>query len=156
MKKSRFIICSVLIALVFLSSSAALSFFDKVKAVAPQGGILKIPVSDISDGKAHFFKVRADDKTLVTFFVLKSSDGAIRAAVDACHVCYRSGKGYVQKGSDMVCENCGQRFAGNRIGVVSGGCNPAPLASRIQEGQVVIEMKDINKNSWLCEFKNQK
>jgi len=125
-----------------ISSALTLSGF-KAKTLTPTTGVLTIPTKDISDGKAHYFKVKSGNGTKVIFFVLKSSDGVIRAAIDACDVCYRSGKGYVQDGDYMVCTNCGRRFASNRINDVKGGCNPA----------IMISMADINKNSWYCEYK---
>ncbi|MBW1797764.1 MAG: DUF2318 domain-containing protein, partial [Deltaproteobacteria bacterium] len=67
--------------------------------------------------------------------------------------CYRSGKGYVQEGDFMVCTNCGRKFASTRINEVKGGCNPAPLKRKINGKDLVIEMKDINANSWYCKYK---
>ena len=119
----------------------------------PMNGELKIPLANISDGKAHHFKVKADDGTMVTFFVLKSRDGVIRAAIDACDVCYRAGKGYIQKGDFMVCINCGQRFASNRINVIKGGCNPAPLKREVRGIDLVIDMEDINANKWYMKYR---
>ena len=132
----------------------AFSFFgSKFIKLKPENGTVSIPVKDISDGKAHYFEVKADDGILVKFFTVKSHDGIIRAAVDSCDVCYRSGKGYIQKGDVMVCTNCGRRFATDRINEVKGGCNPAPLTRTIEKGQLVISMKDINANSWYCKYK---
>ncbi len=119
----------------------------------PVDGELKIPLARISDGKAHHFKVKANDGTMVTFFVLKSRDGVIRAAIDACDVCYRAGKGYVQKGDFMVCINCRQRFASSRINVVKGGCNPAPLNREVRGDFLAISMKDINANKWYMKYR---
>jgi uncharacterized membrane protein len=95
--------------------------------ITPTNGKLEIPVAGVNDGKAHHFQVKTEDGTMVTFFVLKSADGVLRAAIDACDVCYRSGLGYYQEGDKMVCKNCGQKFASNKINVIKGGCNPAPL-----------------------------
>ena len=67
----------------------------------------------------------------------------IRAAFDACDVCWREGKGYEQKGDFMICRNCGRRFASVRINEVQGGCNPAPLARAIRGDSVVLQVKDI-------------
>ena len=67
-------------------------------------GKLAIPLKAVSDGKAHHYLVKAGDGTMVTFFVLKSGDGVIRAAIDACDVCYKAGKGYYQQGDNMVCK----------------------------------------------------
>lgn len=142
----------VVILLTGGSYAVAFSGF-KAKSLTPKNDMLTIPVSEISDGKAHYFKTEADDGTKVIFFVLKSSDGVIRSAIDACDVCYRSGKGYVQEGDFMVCTNCGRRFASNRINDVKGGCNPAPLNRKIVENNLLISMTDINQNSWYCEYK---
>ena len=127
--------------------------WGKFKTLKHEDGVLKIPVADISDGMAHYFKVAADDGIMVHFFVLKSSDGVIRAAIDACDVCFRSGKGYFQEGDVMVCTNCGRRFASNRINEVKGGCNPAPLNRKIVGQNLIVSMADINQNSWYCKFK---
>ena len=112
-----------------------------------------IPVKTMSDGKAHYFKVKADDGIMVEFFLVQSADGVVRAAVDACDVCYRSGKGYVQEGNFMVCTNCGMRFAADRINEVKGGCNPAPLKREIRGDHLVISMQEINANAGYCKFK---
>lgn len=133
--------------------SSAFSFWGgKIKTLTPRDGLLEIPINDISDGQAHYFKARAADNTVVNFFTLKSGDGVIRAAIDACDVCYRSGKGYYQDGDNMVCKNCGQRFAANMINVIKGGCNPAPLARTVVGKNLVIAMADINKNSWYAKY----
>ena len=116
-------------------------------------GQLEIPVAGINDGKAHHFQVKAVDGTMVTFFVLKSADGVIRAAIDACDVCYRSGLGYYQEGDFMVCKNCGQKFASNKINVIKGGCNPAPLNRTVVGDKLVINMKDIGTNSWYMKYR---
>ena len=123
------------------------------KVLKPVAGQLQIPLAKVSDGKAHHYQVKADDGTMVTFFVLKSRDGVIRAAIDACDVCYKAGKGYFQDGDFMVCENCGQKFASNRINVVKGGCNPAPLNRVVKGDKLVIEMKDINANKWYMKYR---
>ena len=81
--------------------------------------------------------------TTIKFFVIKSSDGVIRAAFDACDVCFPAHKGYTQEGDFMVCNNCGRKFHTARINVVEGGCNPAPLNRTTADGQMVIRVADI-------------
>jgi uncharacterized membrane protein len=151
---SLFTILLLLIATLTLSSCSSGSSAGKSGGlVTPVNGKLEIPISGINDGKAHLFKVKADDGTMVTFFVLKSADGIIRAAIDACDVCYRSGLGYYQEGDNMVCKNCGQKFASNKINVIKGGCNPAPLNRAVVGDKLVIEMRDINMNSWYMKYR---
>lgn len=143
-----------LVLLVFCLSNTAFAFFgSKFKTLKPVDGKVYISVAQVSDGKAHYFRVQSDEGIKVDFFVVKSRDGVIRAAVDSCDVCYRSGKGYVQEGDFMVCTNCGRRFSTDRINEVKGGCNPAPLKRAVEEKQLVISMADINANAWYCQYK---
>ena len=100
------------------------------------------PVSMFADGKARHFEYQTGEHT-IKFFILKSSDGVIRAAFDACDVCWPAGKGYYQEGDQMVCRNCGRRFASLRINEVRGGCNPAPLTRNIVGDQLVIKAEHI-------------
>jgi len=103
---------------------------------ANQGQIL-IPVTEVSDGKAHFFTYKKD-ATDVNFLVIKSSDGQIRAALDTCDVCFRGRMGYRQEGESMVCNKCNQRFHSNLINEIRGGCNPVPLQRAVIDGKVAI------------------
>lgn len=125
-----------------MSAHAFLGMFSSHKAVQVEDGLVKLPISDVSDGKPHYFKLQDNGKE-IRFFVLKSSDGVLRAAFDACDVCYRSRKGYSQDGDFMVCNNCGMKFHSSRINVVKGGCNPAPLNRRVEGDNLVIAKKDI-------------
>lgn len=152
--KKKFVFTAVLLVATLFAVSHVHAFFGgKFKKLKPEDGNLYIPVNKVDDGKAHYFQATAKDGIEVQFFVVKSTDGVIRAAVDSCDVCYRSGKGYVQDGDVMVCTNCGRRFATDRINEVKGGCNPAPLEREIKDGNLVISMAQINANSWYCTFK---
>jgi uncharacterized membrane protein len=95
-------------------------------------------VATFTDGQARFYKYVTAAGQDIRFFVMKSADGVIRAAYDACDVCYRQRKGYHQEGDDMVCNNCGRHFPSTAINTIEGGCNPAPLQRAIQGSQVVI------------------
>jgi uncharacterized membrane protein len=105
-------------------------------------GAVRLPVSTFDDGKARWYTYPANSVN-VQFFVLKSSDGVIRAAFNACDVCYPGKKGYRQEGDEMVCNNCGQRFPSVLINEVRGGCNPSPLARTIEGDEAVIRIDDI-------------
>jgi len=156
--KKTFFIGTVLLVLALFASQAQSFRFNpwqsSPKLLTPVNGQLEIPLNEINDGKAHHFRVKADDGVMVTFFTLKSRDGIIRAAIDACDVCYKAGKGYAQSGDFMVCLNCGQKFASNKINVIKGGCNPAPLTRQVKDGALVVSMKDITANSWYCRYKS--
>jgi len=110
--------------------------------VAAAGGDVKIALADVNDGKAHFYSYDAGG-TQVKYFVMKSSDGKIRAAFDACDVCFAQKKGYHQEGDEMVCNNCGRRFPSTKINVLEGGCNPSPLDRTTQGKYLVLSTADL-------------
>jgi uncharacterized membrane protein len=103
------------------------------------------PVSEFEDSKAHFYKHTTPDGLAMRYFILKSSDGIIRSALDACDACWRAGKGYRQDGDQMVCNNCRMRFDSTKIMEVKGGCNPSPLKREVADGKVRIKFEDIEK-----------
>ncbi len=89
-------------------------------------GYLAIPIADLSQA-ASFFKVDLDG-TEVELVALKDSKGNLRTAFNACQVCYSSGRGYYrQDGEYLVCQNCGNSFTIDQVGIASGGCNPWPI-----------------------------
>ena len=140
------IVCSVLI----IGGGIYFATYDRAQSSPVAAGFtaensashVSLPANLFEDGKArHFEHVAGEFK--IKYFVLKSSDGIIRAAFDACDVCWPAGKGYYQEGDYMVCRNCGRKFASVLVNEVKGGCNPAPLNRRVENGKVVIEVKDI-------------
>ncbi len=110
---------------------------------AAKGTEVTYPVKTFQDGKAHFYQYKSGDGIAVKYFILKSSDGVIRAAFDACDVCWPQGKGYYQKDDYMVCRNCGRRFASVNVNVITGGCNPGALKRAVVGDKLVIQVKDI-------------
>ena len=98
-------------------ASALFGMFSDTKTLSPQGDAVTIPLADVSDGKAHFYVVSAGGKE-IKFFAVKSADGKVRTAFDACDVCFHEKKGYTQDKEFMICNNCGMRFHSSRIGDV--------------------------------------
>lgn len=91
-----------------------------------KGGYLAIPIADLSQ-TASFYKADIDGPE-IELVALKDSKGNLRTAFNACQVCYSSGKGYyVQDGNYLVCQNCGNSFTIDQVGIASGGCNPWPI-----------------------------
>jgi uncharacterized membrane protein len=126
----------------FLSGS-----YDREFSPATSGArsdVVMLPVSLFEDGRArHFEYVNGESK--IRYFVIRSSDGVLRAAFDACDVCWPAGKGYFQDGDYMVCRNCGRRFASLLVNEVKGGCNPAPLNREVVADRLHIRVQDILK-----------
>ncbi len=142
---SRRLLITVCAGLVFLVAGGVVLLGPEVGGTSPAAGPSEVtyPAKTFQDGKARFYEYKNGDGITVKYFVVKSSDGVIRAAFDACDVCWPAGKGYVQKGDFMVCKNCGRQFASVRVNEVTGGCNPGALKREMAGDKLVIKGKDI-------------
>ena len=109
---------------------------------ADESGTVRLSVETFDDYAAHYYTYMHNDQP-IEFFVLKSEDGVVRAAFNACDVCYSSLKGYSQDGQIMICNNCGSQFPADQINVVRGGCNPSPLERSVEDNYLVINEDDI-------------
>ncbi len=121
---------------------AATSGHDPYPQVVADNGVVSLPVSTFADGQAHFYTYMNGDRP-IEFFVLQSKDGTVRAAFNACDVCFGAKKGYRQEGDVMVCNNCGNRFPADKINDVRGGCNPGPLTRTVEGDNLIIQVEDI-------------
>lgn len=141
---SSWLTYAVLALALMLGAAPAQAFlgFGKYTDVNVENGELLIPLEDVSDGNAHYYQLQHEGKS-IRFFVVKSVDGVVRAAFDACDVCFSARKGYSQDGEFMVCDNCGQRFHTSRINEVEGGCNPAPLNRVVDGAMLRITLADV-------------
>ena len=158
-KSPRRPVFTVAAAGALLISAGGLLFWRFTRVAPAQAGAgpvstgeVTYPVSLFDDGKARYFDLKAPSDITVKYFVIKSSDGVVRAAFDACDVCWPAGKGYAQQGDNMVCRNCGRRFASVSVNEVQGGCNPAPLARRVVGDSVVLKVPDIEKGGFYFNF----
>jgi uncharacterized membrane protein len=76
---------------------------------------------------ALFYPVEIDGKQMEVIAV-KTPDGRIRTAFNACNVCYKLEKGYyVQVNTMLVCQRCKKRFRMEVIETKTGGCNPISI-----------------------------
>lgn len=120
----------------------ALTRYADARPVIAQAGEVRIPRAEVDDGNAHFFAYASGGKT-ITFFAMKAGDGTIRTAFDACLACNHAKLGYRQQGGRVECNNCGMGFSAADIGRTAGGCNPIPLATTAEGGNLVFSVKDL-------------
>ena len=114
----------------------------KSAGVVETADVVKIPLKALDSSKALFLQQEVDGRQLY-YFALKSSDDAYRAAFDACNGCFRTNLGYRQEEDRMVCNKCGVAFPSVRIEEIKGGCNPHPLARKVEGQYLVIRKGDI-------------
>ncbi len=110
------------------ASDIATTAVDSAESVTSikKDGYLAIPIAGLSQ-TASFYKADLDG-TEVELVALKDSKGNLRTAFNACQVCYSSGRGYYrQEGEYLVCQNCGNSFTIDQVGIASGGYNPWPI-----------------------------
>lgn len=131
------------------SAASSTSYASATRGHAPYplleadpSGAVRLPVGTFDDYVAHYYTYVHDDQP-IEFFVLKSQDGVVRAAFNACDICYDALKGYNQDGEVMVCNNCGRRFPADQINIVQGGCNPSPLDRTVEGSDLVLSVDDI-------------
>lgn len=111
---------------------------------------LVIPTSEITE-QAKFYPIEVDG-TRLEVLAVKAPDGSIRTAFNTCQVCYSSGRGYyVQEGSALVCQNCGNRFGMADVEVTRGGCNPVPITA---EDKTVTDTSIVISKEFLARAKD--
>jgi high-affinity iron transporter len=109
------------------------------ESLTATNGEVEIPLSDLSDTNLHFYTAGLNGTT-VRFMVIRKPDGDYVTALDACEIC--GAKGYKQEGQNVVCRNCGAVIYIPSIGE-KGGCNPIPVKSRIEGGEVIVNLADL-------------
>ncbi len=104
--------------------------------VVPQDNLVRIPIASLVDTNLHFYSVGINS-TRLRFLVFHKNNGEYTTALDACMIC--GALGYRQEGSNLICRNCAAAIYLPSIGE-SGGCNPIPVNSRVEGGEVVVDL----------------
>jgi len=128
---------------VLQAQAALFGFFgNSVENVVARDGVISLDASAVPKLGARHYRHQEGGRT-VKFFVVRDGQGTLRAAVDACEVCWKEGKGYVLKDGSMLCVNCGRMFPMHRIGLTAGGCNPHPFPFRVEGNSVQITAQEL-------------
>ncbi len=121
---------------IYAQSSTSLSSATPVTLVGSQ---VTVPASEINDTKLHRYIVHVDGNaksTEVRFLLFRKPDGNLVAVADACRIC--GPVGFYMGEQGITCKMCSSPLVAASMGQ-PGGCNPIPLKSVVQGGQVVIE-----------------
>ena len=103
-------------------------------------GAVRIPLATFKDLTLRRFVIHVGGQAVRFIAVPIDAHGHIATAFDACQVC--GAKGYYQEGGNVVCLHCGSVIYPPSIGR-QGGCNPIPLASRVEGGDLVLAAADL-------------
>jgi high-affinity iron transporter len=106
------------------------------KTLVAQDNLVRIPLSELTDSSLHFYTADVSG-TVIRFLVIHKQNGDYATALDACQICGTAG--YRQEGQNVICRNCGASIYIPSIGQ-SGGCNPISVKSRVEGGQVIVDL----------------
>lgn len=147
MMKLGVVALAAVLAVAGAVTAFSLPGFGKFAKAKVAKGAVSVPLADLQDGKARFYR-HSEGGRDIAFFAVKAPNGSYRVAFDACEVCFQEKKGYVQDGGFMTCRQCNKKFATDRIGEgPGGGCNPAAIPARQAGGNLVISVADIRSGA---------
>lgn len=110
-----------------------------IDAAADEDGNIRIDMEEITE-EASYINYPVEDVT-IQLIAVRAKDGTVHTAFNTCQICNPSPLAYfVQEGDSFTCQNCGNRFTTEEVGVRRGGCNPAPIEEKKeQDGEIVID-----------------
>jgi high-affinity iron transporter len=142
-KQGRWMFAAAVAFLAVILTLAADFVYARVAAAPPQAQLLtaqnnlvRVPISEVSDGNLHIFRVEVNS-TELRFLVIRKPDGTWGTALDACMICGWSG--YHQNGENVTCRNCASAIYIPTIGQ-AGGCNPVGVASHLEGQELVLDL----------------
>jgi high-affinity iron transporter len=122
--------------------------------IGPDGAV-RIPLAAFKDMHLQRFQVTVNGHP-VRFIAVPVDDKGdtpeIATAFDSCLIC--GPRGYYQEGTTVTCLHCGSAIYPPSIGQ-SGGCNPVPLKSRVEAGQLVLAASDLASGASLFQSSGQ-
>lgn len=121
------------------------------EVITVENGWVTLPASKLADGQLHRLGFMSGNK-MVRFIAMKTADGKIQTALDACEIC--GSFGYVQEGKNLVCLNCAAEINPLTMGA-GGGCNPIPLLSELTNDVVRVAASELEKAAHLFPVANQ-
>lgn len=151
-RSSRFNIAFIIIPVLLLVIMGVLVLNGGILGKSSSANVVKdrdlvIKLDEVTE-TAKFYPVVIGG-TKLEVLAVKAPDGTVRTAFNTCQVCYASGRGYYkQEGSELVCQNCGNRFGMEDVEVTRGGCNPVPITEdykTVNDEEIVISKDFLNE-----------
>ena len=136
------ILCTVIMTAVKTSDTKQVELSaPEAYTVDQEAGVVLVSMEDVSDGHLHRFEYKTEKNINVRWIVVKKpNSAAFGVGLDACEVCGNAG--YFERSGQIICKRCDVVMNINTIGF-KGGCNPIPLAFRIDGGYIIFNMSDI-------------
>ncbi|KAA6227831.1 DUF2318 domain-containing protein [Campylobacter sp. LR291e] len=136
-------LCSLFILAYFHTiSSKPIKIDPPTELVPNEEGNFVFNVDLLNDNNLHRFSYVSSEGKVIRFFLInKREDKSSPVAVfDACMIC--GDLGYIKKGGELICIACNVRIFLPSVGKF-GGCNPIPLEYKVENGKIIIALKDV-------------
>jgi uncharacterized membrane protein len=122
---------------------------EEHRVVTEKDGKILIPLSEVSDGRVHFYTYKKSGKR-INFFVRTDAGGKLSSCFDACYTCYKKKKGYRQEGSDIICNECDMKFPlADEKWDERDSCSPIFLKSSVEGASLVIDAEHLERGKKL-------
>jgi uncharacterized membrane protein len=113
--------------------------------VFASGDFIQLPLSEVGDGKVHFYTYKFGDKN-VNFLVRTDANNKLYSHLDACYSCFKYKLGYFVEDADLVCWACRYRYAlADEEWQYIQACAPITLQSRIKGDSLLIKISVLKR-----------
>jgi uncharacterized membrane protein len=141
-----FVLCTVTVLRYYENRGIELSPPAQTPAV---NGQILIPLPQVNDWHLHRYVYEAENGTPVRYIIIRKSEAAYGVGLDACDICGPTGY-YERNGKEVVCILCDVVMNIATIGF-PGGCNPVPLKFSIAGGNLIIDVKELERQRYRFE-----
>ena len=118
---------------------------DSVRYITPtvDNGKISIDLDTLSE---HALYVNYDsDGINIQMIAVNASDGSSRLSLNTCQACNPSPKAFFMEcDGKLVCQNCGNIFTMDSVGIAAGGCNPMNISYEIVNGNLNVNVADLD------------
>lgn len=132
----------MLVTAQFIYAKSATSLSEAIP-VTFSAGKVSVNVDGMQPGDLRRYSATLNGKP-VRFLIYKKPNGKLVTVMDACEIC--GGIGYYNGSQGLTCKNCNAPVNGQTVGE-GGGCNPIPLASKIDGTTVTLSESDVAQSA---------
>lgn len=85
----------------------------------------------------------------IQLLAVRAGDGTVRLAYNTCQSCNPSPRAYfVKQGDKFVCQNCGNQYSAEEVGLAAFGCNPTTVDGVTETTDTItINKADLDSNA---------
>ena len=121
--------------------------FTGHERVTAERGEVRIDLAGLERGDVRFYRYLNPGNQEVRFFVGRDRGGTVQVAFDANELCFKQKRGYQYQDGWLVCRKCDKAFRLAEVNDGTGGCQPVPLAHRL-EGETLVLSEDDVLTGW--------